>query len=118
MRKAQGSLEYLIIIAAVLAIAAVVVMFLTGALGGTAKSGNIAQCKVAAASCRTDIDTAGLAGASCLANCKDRCTNQAGADLLTNTVPTYVGTTNTVDGAVVANQATATYQCQQGITPI
>ena len=35
MNKGQGSLEYLIIIVAVLAIAAIVVLFLTGVFGNT-----------------------------------------------------------------------------------
>lgn len=114
MRKAQGSLEYLIIIAAVLAIAAVVVMFLTGALGGTTAGGNIAQCKVAAAGCKTDLDTAGVTGASCLKACKSECTNGAGLDLLSGAAPTYAA-----DGYTATAPATsAVYQCQHGTTPM
>ena len=59
MKKAQGSLEYLIIIAAVLAIAAIVVLFLTGAFKSTNKQ--ITQCKTAAASCATQLATSKLA---------------------------------------------------------
>jgi len=53
--KGQGSLEYLIIIAAVLAIAAIVVLFLTGAFKSS--GGDVAACKAAAASCANDLAT-------------------------------------------------------------
>ena len=58
MNKAQGSLEYLIIIAAVLAIAAIVVLFLTGSFKSTNRG--ITQCKAAAASCATQLATSKL----------------------------------------------------------
>ncbi len=51
--KGQGSLEYLIIIAAVLAIAAIVVLFLTGAFKQTGK--DVAACKQAAGSCASSL---------------------------------------------------------------
>ena len=49
----QGALEYLIIVAAVLAIAAIVVLFLTGAFQST--SSDIGACKAQAASCATSL---------------------------------------------------------------
>ena len=52
MKKGQGALEYLIIIAAVLAVAAIVVYFLTGALGGQQEQASFAECKNAAAACK------------------------------------------------------------------
>lgn len=57
MAKAQGALEYLIIIAAVLAIAAVVVMFLTGTLSSGGSDAYLAMCKEAATRCYTGINT-------------------------------------------------------------
>jgi len=49
--KAQGALEYLIIIAAVLAIAAIIVTILTGILGGRQEAQLVTEAKEAAASC-------------------------------------------------------------------
>ncbi len=49
--KAQGSLEYLVIIAAVLAISAVVVYFMAGATKSQVSSTNFAKCKKAASAC-------------------------------------------------------------------
>ena len=60
-KKGQGSLEYLIIIAAVLAIAAIVVLFLTGAFSGTDTDSS--ECKTAAAKCAVDQVTS--PGATC-----------------------------------------------------
>ena len=53
--KGQGSLEYLIIIAAVLAIAAIVVLFLTGAFKSTGQ--DVSACKAAASRCAIDLAT-------------------------------------------------------------
>jgi hypothetical protein len=52
MQKAQGALEYLIIIAAVLAISAVVVMFVTGAAGTGKSEALYGACQSAAAECK------------------------------------------------------------------
>ena len=52
MKKAQGSLEYLIIMAAVLAIAAVVVMFIATMSEGETKSVSVASCKLEASKCK------------------------------------------------------------------
>ena len=51
----QGALEYLIIVAAVLAIAAIVVLFLTGAFQSTNQ--DITACKLAASTCATELAT-------------------------------------------------------------
>jgi len=51
MSRAQGSLEYLIIIAAVLAIAATTVLFLSGVLKGQTPSISIAACKQTSETC-------------------------------------------------------------------
>lgn len=49
--KAQGALEYLIIIAAVLAIAAIIVTILTGILGGRQEAQLVTEAQEAAARC-------------------------------------------------------------------
>jgi uncharacterized protein (UPF0333 family) len=85
MRKAQGALEYLIIIAAVLAIAAIVVLFLTGAFKGSVGAGNTGECKTAAASCGLTIAGGGTA-ASCLSSCMTACKDAIGNDVLNSTV--------------------------------
>jgi len=93
MRKAQGALEYLIIIAAVLAIAAIVVLFLTGAFKGAVGGGDIAKCRLAAATCASNIasgvyTTAGACTPSCIA----ACANAAGYDVMATGVK-VTGTT-------------------------
>ena len=57
MRRAQGSLEYLIIIAAVLAIAAIVVLFMTGAFKSSSTTAKISECKTEAARCANTLAT-------------------------------------------------------------
>ena len=74
MRKAQGALEYLIIIAAVLAIAAIVVLFITGALGGVGRGGDVAKCRVAAATCANSVASGVYqTKAQCLTSCQAAC---------------------------------------------
>jgi len=83
MRKAQGALEYLIIIAAVLAIAAIVVLFLTGAFKGATGGGDIAKCKLAASTCANKIATGIYAtSTSCNVPCIGACANAAGKDVM------------------------------------
>jgi len=74
MRKAQGSLEYLIIIAAVLAIAAIVVLFMTGAFKSSRTSADVSACKQAASDCAQTIATSGLTNCSGTNIC-DACPN-------------------------------------------
>ncbi len=50
----QGALEYMIIIAAVLSIAAMVTVFLTGALEGRREEALVSECRSAAAQCKQD----------------------------------------------------------------
>ena len=69
-RKAQGSLEYLIIIAAVLAISAIVVLFVTGAFGGASSSKDISLCKATASNCGNRL--AGSPGSTC-SECETSC---------------------------------------------
>ena len=58
MEKAQGSLEYLIIIAAVLAIGAVVVLFVTGSFGVSSTTADYSLCKEASSKCANERATA------------------------------------------------------------
>src|SRR3990172_3306113 len=51
MSKGQGSLEYLIIIAAVLALVSLVVLFLTGAFSQSATGAKFAECRNTALKC-------------------------------------------------------------------
>ncbi|MBI1973463.1 class III signal peptide-containing protein, partial [Candidatus Micrarchaeota archaeon] len=50
--KAQGSLEYMILIGVVLAIASVVVLFISGSFQGQTASGLFANCRSAAGQCQ------------------------------------------------------------------
>ncbi len=77
MQKGQGSLEYLIIVAAVLAIAAIVVLFLTGAFQSQQTSASIAACKTAAGSCANDLATS--AGQAKCGSCDTSCPTQFAA---------------------------------------
>lgn len=53
--KGQGALEYLIIVAAVLAIAAVVVVILSGTLGGSRRSVSVGEIKSDASACAKNV---------------------------------------------------------------
>lgn len=55
--KAQGALEYLIIVAAVLGITAVVVAFVTGVFGGQKGRASLSACKTAASDCAVKLET-------------------------------------------------------------
>ena len=86
MRKAQGALEYLIIIAAVLAIAAIVVLFLTGAFKGATGGGDIAKCRLAAATCASNLASGVYASnVSCVSSCQAACATSAGFDVKSGT---------------------------------
>ncbi|MFH0986806.1 MAG: carboxypeptidase-like regulatory domain-containing protein [Candidatus Micrarchaeota archaeon] len=69
-KKAQGSLEYLIILAAVIAVAALVVLFLTGASSTGTRIGDITLCKDASSKCAVEIATS--PGAPC-SYCDEEC---------------------------------------------
>jgi|GEM_PF-5142173 len=70
LNRGQGSLEYLIIIAAVLAIAAIVVLFLTGAFKQT--GAGVSACKQAASRCNTEQATStGAVCDYCVSACND-----------------------------------------------
>jgi len=76
MRKAQGSLEYLVIIAVVLLVAGIVVYVVSGSAGNSVSSINFEQCKTAANQCRTNHlvnahDPCNFCEKACTVNGKD-----------------------------------------------
>jgi len=109
MRKAQGALEYLIIIAAVLAIAAIVVLFITGAFKGATGGGDIAKCRLAATTCAGNLATGVYVTQCPAAACVAACVNSAGYDLKAPTVLT------TPALCVTGGTATACISCRSGI---
>lgn len=82
MQKGQGALEYLIIITAVLAISAVIVLFLTGALGGQSNSAQFSACKNAAVACK---NSKLLSPNDPCFICDTSCVDLQGNDLITGT---------------------------------
>ena len=68
-KKGQGSLEYLIIIAAVLAISAIVVLFVTGAFSGAGAAKDVSLCKSVASNCGNKLATGGSACVECEEAC-------------------------------------------------
>lgn len=76
-RKAQGALEYLIILSAVLAVAAITVLFITGAFSGQKSSAAVSNCKNAAANCHVQKATSlNPPCTECDSACKDPATGQ------------------------------------------
>jgi len=99
MRKAQGALEYLIIIAAVLAIAAIVVLFLTGAFSGI--SAEVSKCRNAASSCGVNVATGVFSSYSdCIPNCVGACADAGGKDILAPSVAVSTTTCTRAGGAL------------------
>ena len=85
MRKAQGALEYLIIIAAVLAIAAIVVLFLTGAFTGV--GADISKCRLTTATCNNNLANGVYsAKSSCYDACRSSCMLPSGKDVLNTSI--------------------------------
>jgi len=77
MAKAQGALEYLIIIAAVLGIAAVSVLFLTSTSAAAKSPASISACRVAASNCGLRTATGVTTSCpECDIACKDPATGQ------------------------------------------
>jgi len=108
MRKAQGALEYLIIIAAVLAIAAIVVLFLTGAFKGATGGGDIAKCRLAASTCANNVASGVYSGygTACAISCTASCVDSSGKDLKSGVVMTT---------ALCTGITSACGNCTQGI---
>ena len=79
--KGQGALEYLIIVAAVLAVAAIVVLFLTGAFQST--GGDVSECKLSASQC--SVERATSSNPPC-AYCEETCADSEGNEIFTGAV--------------------------------
>ncbi|RLG21418.1 hypothetical protein DRN74_02540 [Candidatus Micrarchaeota archaeon] len=77
MKRAQGSLEYLVLITVVLGISAVVIMFTLGAFGTQKTAGDLNKCKAAASQCLSQL----LTGASDCPFCEDACIDAQGRDI-------------------------------------
>lgn len=72
MQKAQGALEYLIIIAAVLVISGVVVLLVSGSIGGQKTSFLYNSCRQAATECRiTKLADPNIVCEACVDACTD-----------------------------------------------
>jgi uncharacterized protein (UPF0333 family) len=77
MGKAQGSLEYLILVAVALAVAAVAVIFVTGGMGGQKQSAQWDLCRGAANQCKSVHSAAPSDPCDfCNASCSDPTTNE------------------------------------------
>ncbi|MBI1974147.1 class III signal peptide-containing protein [Candidatus Micrarchaeota archaeon] len=82
MRKGQASLEYLIIIGAVIAVAAVVILFISNISGTGGKQTALASCRTAGAQCAQAQATYGAAF-KCDDICSKGCIDPAtGMDVL------------------------------------
>ena len=92
MARAQGSLEYLIIIAVVLAVASIVISYSTGILGGEKSSISLTSCKQAAIDCKASkmLST----NDPCVA-CESACKDSSGTELFDGA--TYCCTTGQPD---------------------
>lgn len=95
-KSAQGSLEYLIMLTAVLAASAVVVIFLSGSLGVTGK--NFSACKQAASQC--SIRMATTVNPNCV-ECQVACGGSSGADIMSDTPGCGLGCHYCKEGAVM-----------------
>lgn len=79
--KAQTTLEYLILIAAVVAVAAIVLMFGFSIFGGQSDTVVIANCRNAADSCKLNLQL--YSGTyNCSSLCTSNCLSRDGKDVL------------------------------------
>jgi len=115
MRKAQGALEYLIIIAAVLAIAAIVVLFLTGAFKSPLSSATYSACKQQTSACSMKLST-GATQANCQADCITACTNTKGNDAVATGVAITQANKDTTCAVGGTGTATGCSKCTTGVT--
>jgi uncharacterized protein (UPF0333 family) len=115
--RAQGSLEYLIIIAAILAIAAIVILFLTGAFGGSKTAADVSLCKEAAARCASEWATSVSPNCD---YCDESCTDSAGNEIFPEAVnccrdgkPQYI-----YEGATGCGTGPAPPNCGNGVIDV
>jgi len=78
MARAQGSLEYMVIIAVILAISSIVIVYTTGIIGGQKTSVSISSCKQASIDCK--LSKMGSPTDPCTA-CDTSCKTSAGVEL-------------------------------------
>ncbi len=107
-QKAQGALEYLIITAAVLAIAAVVVTVISGAFGGGQASADVSQIQADAADCSQVLASEGKPiGTPDETLCGDICEAAKNTDKATTTTAAEnsLGSDVTVYDACIAGKA-------------
>jgi hypothetical protein len=117
MARAQAGLEYLIIIAAVIGIAAVVVYTLSGVMSSQSSSASIAACKQAAVDCKgSRMLSPGDPCSSCLSACKNPATGKdifAGASLCCNRTES-----NKIYAGSLECPCTSNSECEGGKTCI
>jgi hypothetical protein len=113
--RGQGALEYLIIIAAVLGISAIVVLFVSGTFSIGSTSANAALCKQATASCNNKLVT-GIS-ASC-PECEEACIDQiTRKDIIGGTIECGVGCLSCKKGKfydITRGETTSTYTLLYG----
>lgn len=83
MARAQGSLEYMVIIAVILAISSIVIMYTTGIVGGQKSSVSISSCKQASIDCK--LSKMGSPTDPCN-SCETACMDSTGAELFQGAV--------------------------------
>lgn len=102
--KGQSSLEYLVLLVVVLAIAGVASYLMVQGSASSSKSGLEAGCRAVAESCRIKA----LAGGTCLTECLEACVDEAGKDIFTGNPPYSGADLDPNSGA---------YKCSRGIIP-
>lgn len=95
--RAQGALEYLIIIAAVLGISAVVVLFISGTFTATSSGADVALCRQTTANCANRLATGvSTSCPECDTNCEgsyiDLCKTGATSRVTGGTIASYLST--------------------------
>jgi len=83
MPRAQGAIEYLVIVAAVLTIAAIVTVFMSGLLSGQSSAVSINACKQASVDCKASRL---LAPVDPCSQCIQACTDSKGAEVFAGAI--------------------------------
>ncbi len=100
MKKAQSTIEYLLIIAVVLIIVVLVVLFLSGFFGKSGTDAQLASCKQAASTCDKNKVFYGKSY-DCYDICYESCiSTNTGLDVMTNkTTDCYSAYNDKFDGS-------------------
>jgi len=93
--KAQGALEYLIIIAAVLAVAAIIVTMITGILGDRQRSALVTEAQNAASRCNEALVINHIEPGNYTDAHNDTCNNICRGDWLDEEIGTVIGEAET-----------------------